>query len=116
LGEKYRIGKALPDFGRERKAVSDRFSSCAICNILSSSNCVSMKQTPAGLPLNGVSVKESTMKVFILWLFISSFLPAQLSQDHSSLRRYEQGHLRRRWEAQQQLFPDPLYYAGHGTQ
>src|SRR6185369_11514384 len=67
LGEKYRIEKAPLDSRGERKAVSERFSSCAMCNMLSSLNCESTRQTPAGLPLNGVSVKESTMKVLTLW-------------------------------------------------
>src|SRR6185369_6917039 len=66
LGEKYRMGKAFSDFGGERKAVSERFNSCAICNILSSLNSESTRQTPAGFPLNGVSVNESTIKVLIL--------------------------------------------------
>jgi hypothetical protein len=53
----------------KRKAVSERFNSCAMCNILSSLNCESTRQTPAGLPVNGLSVKESTMKVLIADFF-----------------------------------------------
>jgi len=86
LGEKYRIAKALPDSRGERKAVSERFNSCAICNILSSLNCESTRQTPAGLPLNGVSVKASTIKILTLgWsiLFLLSCVLATVRPVHT---------------------------------
>src|SRR6185503_16278122 len=66
FGEKYRIPKIPADSRGERNAVSDRFNSWAMCDIVSSLIGRSTRHTPAGLPLNGVSVKASTMKVLIL--------------------------------------------------
>src|SRR6266567_4422890 len=50
------------------KAVSERFSSCAMCCMVSSLKGSSRKQTPAGFPLNGLSVNESMMNVRIFHL------------------------------------------------
>jgi len=52
----------------------------------------STRQTPAGLPLNGVSVKESTVKVFILCSSICSFA-ISIEQDDPILHHNDEGSI-----------------------